>query len=115
MEDLLHSEYIIYLKYKVFTAKFLPSEYFDILQQLTFLTFVRGISTKVAPGTATGVGTATAGENFNTSSALISPSGPVPGICCKDKLKKIRPKLKFYLFPLSRPTLKKGPYPKYFI
>ena len=30
-------------------------------------------------------------------------------------VKLIRPKLKFYLFPLSRPTLKKRPYPKYFI
>ena len=27
----------------------------------------------------------------------------------------LRPKIKFYLFPLTRPTLKKGPYPKYFI
>ena len=30
-------------------------------------------------------------------------------------IKSIRPKLKFYLFPLSRPTPKKRPYPKYFI
>ena len=27
----------------------------------------------------------------------------------------LRPKLKFYLFPLTRPTLKKGPYSKNFI
>ena len=27
----------------------------------------------------------------------------------------IRPKLKLFLFPLSRPTLKKRPYPKNFI
>ena len=27
----------------------------------------------------------------------------------------IGPKIKFYLFPLTRPTLKKGPYPKNFI
>ena len=26
-----------------------------------------------------------------------------------------RPKIKFYLFPLTRPTLRKGPYPKDFI
>ena len=27
----------------------------------------------------------------------------------------VRPKIKFYLFPLTRPSLKKGPYPKDFI
>ena len=31
------------------------------------------------------------------------------------KFLMLRPKLSFYLFPLSRLTLKKRPYPKYFI
>ena len=33
----------------------------------------------------------------------------------KTKYVSVRPKIKFYLFPLIRPTLKKGPYPKDFI
>ena len=34
---------------------------------------------------------------------------------CHSWPRQLRPKLKFYLFPLTHSTLKKRPYPKYFI
>ena len=36
-------------------------------------------------------------------------------MCHQRKILQVGPKIKFYLFPLTRPTLKKWPYPKDFI